>query len=274
MKYFILPSVALVALLIAPQAFAADSFVPLTSIPGIDQVSDADSLAGFLNTLYKLAIGVASVLAVFQIIRGGIMYMLEGSVLEKREAKHHIFTAVIGLVLVLSPALVFGIINPKILDLNIGVDQLTPGAMSPQSGSSSSAPVACSPGITNGSTISQSQAHCCAEKDLHPHATGGGNVICRPEPAETEDLGDENYFLLTPGRHYLIVHEDPATKTDGSCLQTAVGSYETAAACQATMATQEERDGWVIGTDCYLATERSPRFPKASYFCEDIQALP
>ncbi len=127
MKYFILPSLALAALLFAPQAFAADGFVPLTSIPGVDSVTGADSLAAFLNSLYKLAIGAAAVLAVFQIIRGGIMYMLEGSVLEKREAKHHIFMAVVGLVLVLSPALVFGIINPKILDLNIGTDQLTPG---------------------------------------------------------------------------------------------------------------------------------------------------
>lgn len=102
-------------------------FVPLTSVPGIQEAADSGDLSIFLNTVYKLCIGIAATLAVLQIVRGGITYMLgETSVVEKREAMHHINLAIFGLILVLSPAIIFGIINKDILDLKIDVGGLTP----------------------------------------------------------------------------------------------------------------------------------------------------
>lgn len=96
------------------------AFVSLTNIPALEGAGNAATLPAFVNSLYKLAIGLAAVLAVLQIIRAGIMYMGGDSVTEKKEAKNLIALSIGGLVLILSPVIVFSIINPKILDLQIG----------------------------------------------------------------------------------------------------------------------------------------------------------
>lgn len=102
------------------------AFVALTSIPGIQEAADSGDIAMLLNTLYRLCIGAAAIIAVVQIVRGGITYMLGDSVTEKRDARKHIGAAIIGLVLVLSPYLVFSIIDPRILDLSVDVSELKP----------------------------------------------------------------------------------------------------------------------------------------------------
>jgi hypothetical protein len=110
------------AIVLPSVAFAVEpgqSFVPLTNIPGLTDLTTAPQLPIFLNNLYKLCIGVAAVLAVLQIIRGGIIYMGGDSVTEKKTAKDLIRVAILGLLLVLSPVIVFSIINPKILDLDL-----------------------------------------------------------------------------------------------------------------------------------------------------------
>ncbi len=107
------------------QAPTSLGFVPLTSIPGIDAAGNAATLPDFLNNLYKLLIGAAAVLAVIQIVRAGILYMGGDSVTEKKEAKNLIALSIGGLILILSPVVVFSIINPRILDLKInGLDAL------------------------------------------------------------------------------------------------------------------------------------------------------
>jgi type IV secretory pathway VirB2 component (pilin) len=113
-------SVLLAVFFIIPSIACAQSFTPLTSLPGVADATSSPDLAAFLSNIYKLCIGVAAILAVLKIIQGGITYMLGDSITEKKEAKHHISMAILGLVLVLSPALVFGIIDPRILSLDIG----------------------------------------------------------------------------------------------------------------------------------------------------------
>lgn len=110
------------------QATGGNSFVPLTSLPGISEVTSSNNIAGFLNQLYRLSIGAAAVLAVLQIIRAGLMYMTEESISEKKEARHLITMAILGLVLVLSPAIVFGVIDPRILDLSIDLQGIQPSS--------------------------------------------------------------------------------------------------------------------------------------------------
>lgn len=117
MKYLLLLS-----LILLPAAAHAADFVPLTSLPGLDNLSTAGtgSLADFFNQLYRLCIGAAAVIAVFQIIRAGFAsVMQEGSVIEKSKVREMITSAIFGLVLVLSPAIVFGIIDPRILNLSL-----------------------------------------------------------------------------------------------------------------------------------------------------------
>ncbi len=144
----------LTALALAPVALhaaGADTssagFVPLTNIPGIEQAGNSATLPDFLNNLYKLCIGAAAILAVLQIIRAGIIYMGGDSITEKKEARSIITLSISGLILVLSPVVVFSIINPKILDLNIGVDALKPStestASSTSTGTSDTSPAIC-----------------------------------------------------------------------------------------------------------------------------------
>ncbi|MBU2158941.1 pilin [Patescibacteria group bacterium] len=129
MKYFT-STLGLLALLVVPAlAFAANDFVPLTNIPVLFDTGNAintpEGLSIFLNNIYKVCIGVAAVVAVLQIMRAGIMYMGGDSVTEKKDAKNLIAMSIGGLILVLSPVIVFSIINPSILTLKIeGIDAL------------------------------------------------------------------------------------------------------------------------------------------------------
>ncbi len=97
------------------------SFVPLTNIPFLTETGNAFSLDSFLNGLYRISIGIAAVVAVLQIMRAGIMYMgSDSGFAEKKEAKNLIALSIGGLILVLSPVVVFSVINPEILNLKIG----------------------------------------------------------------------------------------------------------------------------------------------------------
>lgn len=163
----------------------APEFRALTSIPGIQEAAQAPTMTAFLNSLYKICIGIAVILALLQIVRGGITYMMSDTgVYEKRQARHHIELAVLGLVLVLSPALVFGVIDPDILKLSVDVSPITPP------GSTTTNPPANAPNdgtscttISPGSTITEAQLSCCADLQVEgqtcgAQAFGGGKYTC------------------------------------------------------------------------------------------------
>ena len=118
-------------------AFAAEElqFQPLTSIPAFEQFQASNNLSTFFDSLYKLCIGAAAVLAVFQIVKSGIIYSLgDTGFFEKREAKSTIMRAILGLLLVLSPAIVFSAIDERILNLDIGVGNLRQSETGQKSG--------------------------------------------------------------------------------------------------------------------------------------------
>lgn len=120
----------------APITFAAETtsdsgaskgvtFTPLTQLPQIQSAASADTLPVFLNQLYKICIGIGTVLAFFMIIRAGIEFMVSrGSVSSNENAKKHLQGAILGLILLLSPVVVFSIINPDILKLTLDFGSL------------------------------------------------------------------------------------------------------------------------------------------------------
>ncbi|MFA6278991.1 MAG: hypothetical protein WCS97_02565 [Candidatus Paceibacterota bacterium] len=112
-------------LLFVPHVFA-QGFVPLAPIPGLTQgvMANEAGLANFFNNLYKYLIGIAAILAVIQIIRGGLEISTQDSISKQGEGREHIKQAILGLVLVLSPVLVFSIINPSILNLSLNLPAL------------------------------------------------------------------------------------------------------------------------------------------------------
>lgn len=119
----------------APQVFAQSGFVPLAPIPGLTDAANTSvvnsaTLANFFNNLYKYLIGLAAVLAVIMIIWGGLEISTQDSVSKQGAGRERITEALLGLVLVLAPVLVFSVINPSILNLSINFQELNlaPGA--------------------------------------------------------------------------------------------------------------------------------------------------
>jgi hypothetical protein len=127
MKKILFASISFLLLGLAVNAVAAENFVPLAGIPGLTQDVPVTSagLAGFFNNLYKYLIGLAAALAVIQITWSGIRIAFhQDSVSSIIDGKKNIMQAILGLVLVLSPTLVFSIINPNILNLSVSLPPL------------------------------------------------------------------------------------------------------------------------------------------------------
>lgn len=103
-----------------------NGFVALAPIPGLTEggAADSDDLADFFNNLYKYLIGLAAAFAVIEIIWGGLEISTKDSVSKQSDGRNRITQAIFGLILVLSPVLVFSIINPSILNLSINIPAL------------------------------------------------------------------------------------------------------------------------------------------------------
>lgn len=121
-KKFLFVAVPIILFALAPHTFA-QGFVPLAPIEGLTKGVTADSsgLATFFNNLYKFLIGIAAAIAVIEIIWGGLEISTKDSVSKQSDGKARIQQAILGLVLVLSPVLVFSIINPNILNLSLNL---------------------------------------------------------------------------------------------------------------------------------------------------------
>jgi hypothetical protein len=162
-KYFFLTLLIIVPLAVFAQTNTSN-FVPLTNFPAFTSTSATGSsvdFASFFNSLYKYCIGLAAALALLQIMRAGFTWMTAGDSSEKvSQARSLITNAAFGLVLVLSPVIVFGIINPNILNLQLnfgGIAASSPSttttSTSNPTGASNNIPgtgVACTP--TGGGT--------------------------------------------------------------------------------------------------------------------------
>lgn len=87
-------------------------FVPLAGIPGLTTTSLNNlNLPGLLQTLYKLAITVGALIAVFQITLAGFKYMGSEVITSKEEAKNDISSSLLGLLIILSTALILKTIS-------------------------------------------------------------------------------------------------------------------------------------------------------------------
>ncbi len=90
----------------------------LTVIKGSKEGEPADpnnSIGGYLNTIFKIAIGLMGALAVIMIVIHGVQYMGDESVFGKTEAKHSIMTTIGGLLLALCAYALLNTINPDLL---------------------------------------------------------------------------------------------------------------------------------------------------------------
>ncbi len=155
---------------VSSQGSNTSGFVPLAGIPGLTQgtVANSSGLSNFLNNLYKYLIGVAAILAVIMIIWGGLEISTKDSVSKQSDGKKRITQALLGLVLVLSPVLVFSIINPSILNLSLNIPPLNLKTASFAGGGNNSIPttVDSATGCTVTGTSYLKTASCAAKGGL------------------------------------------------------------------------------------------------------------
>src|SRR3989344_911021 len=122
-------SLLLAIAIMAPAGFLyAQTYVPLAPLSGLNPPSSVvteTGLAGYLQTLFWLAIALAGVLAVLMITKGGILYMASEAFNTKAEAKNQITMAIVGFLLAISSVLILTTINPDLLKFNLVVRTLT-----------------------------------------------------------------------------------------------------------------------------------------------------
>jgi len=145
-KLFVMSAAFFLLFGIASHAGAAGEFTALAPIPGLTEnvgIVNSDSLANFFNNLYKYLIGLAAILAIVEIIWGGLEIATQDSISKQGSGRNRIKQALIGLALVLSPVLVFSIINPRILNLSLGLPPINvrpAGANTPAGSDNPAAP--------------------------------------------------------------------------------------------------------------------------------------
>lgn len=124
---FIARLCAIIISLFFAGAVAAQSYIPLAPLPGIDYGKAGENptaaFAGYLSSLVTFAIAIAGALAVIMIIIGGTQYVASGITPDaKGDAKDRITNAFIGLALTLTSYLILNSINPDLLKFNLVLD--------------------------------------------------------------------------------------------------------------------------------------------------------
>jgi cell wall-associated NlpC family hydrolase len=93
----------------------------------IDPVFDAEKqgIGGYVNTIIRLLLAVATLLAVLMIVVGGVQYMTTDAIGAKSEGILKMTNAVLGLILAFATYVILNTINPNILNLDPGIKTLT-----------------------------------------------------------------------------------------------------------------------------------------------------
>lgn len=108
-------------------AVGSYNYTLLEKIPGID--SQNLNLAAYLSAIYKLAIWIVGLCALFMFLVGAFMYMLSAANTSKMgSAKSIMQDALIGLVLALASYLILYVINPDLVNLKLPTVSMSSGA--------------------------------------------------------------------------------------------------------------------------------------------------
>jgi len=245
----------------------AGTFVPLTHLPQIQQAANSATLPVFLNQLYKICIGVAAVLAVLLIMYAGVEIMTSrGSVSSNEKAKKHIQNAILGLILVLSPTIVFGIINPDILKLNIDVSGLKPQTLNHIDTNSAESNQTCTAitktkieKFTEGqdsasvcSAIGKGWAHydsmCCSVSDA-------SHICCGYDPKNDQNTPAPPPPESAVGNYtfdFYSRQQDYGDKDNGYCLMSHTYHYTTQTSCTTALniAKTSTNDLYAVSDNC------------------------
>lgn len=96
----------------------ADGFVGLVQLPGLDKPNEID-LQSYIDALIRISIIIAALIAVIKLIMAGARYVLSSVVTEKANAKGDIYSALIGLLIIIGAITILREINPNLVGLPV-----------------------------------------------------------------------------------------------------------------------------------------------------------
>ncbi len=128
---FVVLGVFLIACTAIPAVQAQETglqYQLLEKIPGTENLAGSN-LPDYISALYKIALVIVTLSAVLMLSIGGFLYLTSaGNTSSMGNAKEIIYDSLIGLVIALSAWLVLYVINPDLVELNMG--SLSPMAAS------------------------------------------------------------------------------------------------------------------------------------------------
>ncbi|AKM83941.1 TPA: hypothetical protein DCZ46_01245 [Candidatus Campbellbacteria bacterium] len=105
-------------------SFSAVEYKMLEKLPYINPNGEAVDLTTYLSGAFRLAFGVAILLAVFQLSFAGFKYLTEESFTGKTNAKSKINNAIFGLVLIFVSYLLLNFINPDLVNIQFEIPKV------------------------------------------------------------------------------------------------------------------------------------------------------
>ncbi len=102
-------------------AFAETKYAVLETLGG--NIKDEATFSEYISGLFKLSMGLAVVLAVFQISYGGFLYITSDSFTQTSLGRKKVQAAVTGLLILLTSYLLLNTINPDLVNLNFEIPE-------------------------------------------------------------------------------------------------------------------------------------------------------
>lgn len=199
--------------------FAADApgYVPLVSIPALNNQDGSVNISGYIPGAVRLAIKIAGALAVIMIVIGGVQYASTDAINGKSEGKERIQNAIYGLLLAIGAFFILNSVNPETLNLNLEIKRpggsgsaVTPAPETPTT------PTTPADGCNNCVTLG------VGNYSGIPLKTGAGN---RLNTVVANNIKNLNAELLSAQIGWRITEAFPPTFThesachnDGTCL--------------------------------------------------------
>ncbi|NCN52719.1 hypothetical protein GW943_02840 [Candidatus Parcubacteria bacterium] len=164
---------------------AADPYVPLVGIPGVETTGKA-GLTTYLNQLFILTIIGGALIAVVKISIAGFKWMMTDSMSTKGDARADITGALLGLGILLATYVVLNTINPDLTRLDVlrnapATSYITPQNSNGGTGAAASAGV---PQTIDSVTVSSDKSQAEALAEAQTAATSGDAAAeCRAKGA-------------------------------------------------------------------------------------------
>ncbi len=139
-------------------AVGSYNYTLLEKIPGID--SKNLNFAAYLSAIYKLAIWIVGLCALFMFLVGAFMYMLSAANTSKiGSAKSIMQDALIGLVLALSSYLILYVINPDLVNLKLPTVSMSSGGAAREPGATAPKPKTAGDVYSNSEAVQELSSH-------------------------------------------------------------------------------------------------------------------